>query len=372
MGAILLLGYAAICVVVFKLLRVPVNQWTTTTAVVGGVVIIGSILLGMNYNHPFTTDGRLYFYTTPIVPVVAGRVIDVAVKPNVPLRRGDTLFQIAYGSYQNVVDQKKAQLAEAEQNVKQLKASYDQAAAAVDMAKAELVLAQQTFDRQSELFDKNIVSQAALDTAVRNIESARQALAGAEAAAERARLAYASEVGGVNTTVARLQAELRNAELDLGETTVKAPTDGYVTQLFLRRGMIASSSTPTMVFIHSDANVFSASFPQNALQRLRSGQEAEVAFDGIPGRVFKGQVNYVADAIAEGQVQSAGTLLDPEDRSKSLGRVVTRIDITDDLSNYRLPAGATAQVAVYTEHQRWLAMFRRIILRMNAWLNYVI
>jgi multidrug resistance efflux pump len=372
MGAILIFGYVAICVVIFKLMRVPVNKWTATTASVGGVVMIGGILLGMNYNHPFTTDGRLYFYTTPIVPVVAGRVIDVAVKPNVPLKAGDMLFRIAYRSFENVVDQKKAQLAEAEQNVKQLKASYDQAAAAVDKAEAELALAKQTYERQAELFERKTVAQAALDKAVRDLEAARQVLAGAEAAAEHARLAYASEVGGVNTTVARLQAELRNAELDLGETTVKAPTDGYVTQLFLRRGMIASSSTPTMVFIHSDANVFTASFPQNALQRLHSGQEVEAAFDGIPGRVFKGQLNFVADAIAQGQVQSAGTLLNMEDRSKSVGRVVTRIDITDDLSSYHLPAGATAQVAVYTEHWRALAVIRQIILRMNAWLNYVI
>jgi multidrug resistance efflux pump len=47
------------------------------------------------------------------------------------------------------------------------------------------------------------------------------------------------QIGGVNTTVARLQAELREAEYDLEETTVTAPTDGYVTQPFLRPGMIA-------------------------------------------------------------------------------------------------------------------------------------
>lgn len=173
----------------------------------------------------------------------------------------------------------------------------------------------------------------------------------------------------MNTTVARLQADLRSAELDFAETTVTAPTDGYVNQLFLRPGMITSTSTPTMVFIHSDANVFSASL--NALQRVRSGNEVEVAFDGVPGRVFKGKVILIADAIFQGQVQPSGSLVNPEDRSKSLGRVVTRIDFVDDLSAYRLPAGATGQVAVYTEHWRRVAIIRRIILRMNAWLNYV-
>ena len=54
-----------------------------------------------------------------------------------------------------------------------------------------------------------------------------------------------------------------------------------------------------------------------------SGQEVEAAFDGIPGRVFKGQLNFAADAIAQGQVQSAGTLLNMEDRSKSVSGFLT-------------------------------------------------
>jgi len=269
----------------------------------------------------------------------------------------------------SVVDQKEALLAEAEQNVKLLKASYDQAC---EKDMAEFELAQQTYDRQLELFEKKVVAQATLDTALRNLESARQALAGAEAGAERARLAHASEIGGINTSVARAQAELTRAEIDLNATNTKAPTDSYVTQLFLRPGMVATPSTPTMVFIHSDTNVFSISLPQRALQLVRPGHEVEVAFDGIPGRVFKGKINFVADAIAQGQVQSSGNLLDPENRSKSVGRVFTVIDLGDDLSAYRLPAGAAAQVAVYTEHWQWLAVIRRIILRMHAWLNYMI
>jgi multidrug resistance efflux pump len=131
MAALLLLGYAAICVLVFKILRVPVNKWTVTTASIGGVVLVGGLLLAMNYNHPFTTDARLYFYTTPIVPEVKGRVVEVAVNPNVPLKRGDPLFKLDPRPYQFVVEQKKAALAEAEQNVKELKASLDQASAAV-------------------------------------------------------------------------------------------------------------------------------------------------------------------------------------------------------------------------------------------------
>jgi multidrug resistance efflux pump len=138
MGTILVLGYAALCVIVFKILRMPVNRWTVTTAAVSGVVVVGGLLLGMDYNHPLATDGRLYFYTTPITPTVQGIVIEVAVRPNVPLKKGDVLFRLDPRPYQAVVDQKKALLAEAEQNVKLLNASYDQALAAVAKARPGL------------------------------------------------------------------------------------------------------------------------------------------------------------------------------------------------------------------------------------------
>jgi multidrug resistance efflux pump len=371
MAVLLLLGYGAICVVIFKILRVPINKWTVTTASIGGVVVVGGLLAAMNYNHPFTTDARLYFYTTPIVPEVKGFVVDVPVKPNVALKRGDPLLKIDPRPYQYVVDQKKAALAEAQQNVKQLKASLDQATASAERAKAQLSLAQVTYERQVQLLKSATVAQATVDNAQRNLDAAKQTLAAAKAAEERARLAYRSEIGGVNTTVARLTADLRDAEYNLGQTVVRAPTNGYVTQLFLRPGMMAASS-PTMIFIHADDQVFAAAFPQTKVQRLRSGEEAEIAFDAIPGRVFQGKVDVLIDAVSQGQLQASGSLLNPEDRAKTPGLALVRINIVDDLSPYQLPAGATAQVAVYSDHWRPVAAIRRILLRMKSWMNYVI
>lgn len=371
MAVLLLLIYAAICVAIFKVLRVSLNQWSVTAAGIGGVVIIGGLLAGMNYNHPFTTDARLYFFTTPIVPQVKGRVVEVPVKPNVALKKGDPLFKLDSAPYQFVVEQKKAALAEAEQGVKELKASLDQASAGLEKANAQLSLAQVNYDRQNQLFQAKDIAQAALDNAQRNLDAAKQTVAGAQAAENRARLAFSSDIGGVNTTVARLSADLRDAQYDLDQTTVVAPTDGYVTQLFLRPGMLTASA-PAMVFIHSDDKVFAASFPQTVVQRLRTGAEAEIAFDAIPGRVFRGKVDALIDAVSQGQLQASGTLLNPEDRAKSPGLATVNIALLDDMSSYQLPAGTTAQVAVYSDHWRPVAAIRRILLRMKSWLNYVV
>ena len=357
MVVLLLLGYAAICVVIFKLLHVPVNKWSLTTAVLGAVAVVGGLLAGLNYNHPFTSDGRIYFYTTAITPTVKGTVVEVAARPNVKLKQGDLLFRIDPKPYQYVVDQKRAALAEAEQNVKQLQSSLDQAAANTQNAQAQVDLAQQNYDRQAELFEKKVVAQATLDTATRNLESAKQSLAAAQAGQERARLASVSEIGGVNTTVARLQADLRNAEYDLAQTTLTAPTDGYVTQMLLRPGMSVSPATPTMVFIHSGDTVFSASFDQNSLPRVEVGNEAEAAFDAIPGQVFQGQSLHICRCGRAGPVASHGNPAQ-SGRPQQIRRPGHgSVDLTDDMSGYRLPPGAVAQVAVYSEHWQPIASF---------------
>ena len=205
--------YIAFCWIIFKIFRIPVNQWSLATATLGGLIGIVLLLLVMNYNHPFTTQARLYFTVTPILPGVRGRVIEVPVTPNVPLKEGDVLFKIDPRPFQYAVDQKEAQLAEAEQNVKQLKSALDQATAEKERMNAQSRLAQENFDRQQQLFDAKVISKATLDTFARNLETARQSVAAATAQEESARLAYTSEIGGTNTTVAGLQAELDQAEV---------------------------------------------------------------------------------------------------------------------------------------------------------------
>ena len=374
MELLLILIYVSICFAVFKAFKIPVNQWSLATATLGGIIGIALLLLIMNYNHPFTTNARIYFAVTPVLPGVKGRVIEVPVQANTPLKEADVLFRVDPKPYEYIVEQKKAALAEAEQNVKQMKASLEQATAIAEKANAQFELAQQNYDRQAELFEKRVIAQATLDTFTRNLETARQSLAGARAEEERARLAYSSNFQGVNTTVARLRAELDDAEYNLEQTVARAPSAGFVSQVALRPGMyvVPAPLRPVMVFVNTEARdrELGAAFQQNSLQRVKSGDEAEVAFDAVPGRVFKGSVRLVLDAIAAGQFQPTGTLVDVGARTEG-GRALAIIDIKDDLSGYQIPLGAAAQVAIYTEHWHHVSLLRKILLRMRSWQNYI-
>ena len=374
METILTLTYVAICIAVFKIFRIPVNQWTLATAVLGGIFGLALLFITMAYNHPFSTNARIYFAVTPILPAVKGRVIEVPVVANMPLKEGDVLFRIDPKPYQYILDQKAAQLAAAEQNVKELKASLDQATAAAERSKSELQLAQENYDRQNELFSKRVIAQATLDTYTRNLDAAKQSYTGAQAAEDRARLAYSSQIGGVNTQVAQLQAEVDDAQYDLDQTVVRAPADGFVTQVALRPGVytVPLPLKPAMTFVNTDPKdkALGAAFQQNALQRVNAGDEAEIAFLSVPGRVFKGKVRILLDAIAAGQMQATGTLQDfgaPTGESRGMAL----IDIVDDISGYQIPVGSAAEVAIYTDHIKDLSLLRKILLRMKSWENYI-
>ncbi|MGB8551867.1 MAG: HlyD family secretion protein [Pseudolabrys sp.] len=374
MELLLALIYVSFCIAIFKIFRIPVNQWSLSTAVLGGIIGISLTLLVMNYNHPFTANARIYFAVTPILPTVKGRVVEVPVQANAPLKEGDILFRIDPKPFEYVVAEKKAALAEAEQNVKQLKASFDQAAAQAERANAQLQLAEQNYDRQAQLFKANVVAQATLDTATRNLDVSKQSFAAAKAEEERARLAYTSNIGGVNTAVAKLRAELADAEFDLEQTTTRAAGPGFVTQVSLRPGMYAipAQLRTSMFFVNTGPQdrELGAAFQQNSLQRVKAGDDAEVAFDAVPGRVFKGKVRTVVDAISTGQLGTTVGLIEPETRTTA-GRAVAIIDVSDEMRDYQIPLGATAQVAIYTEHWHHLSLLRKVLLRMRSWQNYV-
>jgi hypothetical protein len=97
---------------------------------------------------------------------------------------------------------------------------------------------------------------------------------------------------------------------------------------------------------------------------------ARAQHDAVPGRLFKGKVRDVLDAIAAGQFQATGALQDFGAAGDG-GRALALIDIEDDISSYRIPLGAAAQVAIYTEYWHHVALIRRVLLRMRSWQNYI-
>ena len=300
-------------------------------------------------------------------------VIEVPVEANVPVRKGDVLMRIDPAPYQAVVDRLEAALAEAEQAVPQLKAAWDEAIAARQQAQAERTLAELELGRVAELFKRDAATQNEMDRAVARNDSASGALERTEAAEERARLAYESEIGGVNTTVAQIQAQLDAAIIDLAECTLHAPADGYVTQLFVQPGAVTLTATfsSVMSFVYAGDVVLAAQFPTNALRHMQVDDAAEVVFDTVPGAVFSARVGAIIPATGSGALSPDGSL----DTTASLtdsDLVLVRIEVDDErFDQATVPVGTGGTVGVYTDGAKAIRIIRKVVLRIQAWLNYL-
>ena len=341
MDLLLILTYTAICVAIFKIFRIPLNKWTVPTAALGGVVLIGTLIMLMNYNHPYSEMARNYYLSTPIVPLVKGRVVEVPVQANQPVKKGDVLFRLDDEPFKLKVESLTARL---NANKDQLK-SID----------ARLRSAKLDRDRASDLMRRGVGKQRDLDVTQASVDE------------------IAAQMDQQRATLEDLQAQLDEAKYQLAQTVVYAPSDGHVVQLALRPGMIATPFMyrPVMTFIHKDDTAYVGWFWQNSMQRLAVGDEAEVVIDGVPGKIFKGKVTAVVPAIAAGNVQANAGLLDQTTAVRP-GRLPVVISITDpEWAKYQVIAGASGQAAVYTEYFHHVSVMRKVLLRMASWMNYI-
>lgn len=426
----LILGtYGLGCWLIFKKFKlVPITTYTVCTAVLGGIVILFSLLMILSICHPVSHDGRFYSAVTQIVPQVRGTVTEVPVVSNSPLRAGDVLFTIDQRPYQIEVERLEAILAGMNAKVAQLDAKMASAQAATAVARSKVLVAESDYDRQARitlesaqgqikqiqsrltLANANLersrklvgsggVTKQELDTDTSKVESlmaelsqsknaeqaAREALKSgedrlkgerdelkrAEAAELEAKIAMDAESDGENPEVRQTMAELDRKRWELEQTTVRAPSDGYTTHVFLRPGQMATpfSNNSAMVFIPNERRLLVATFPQNAIAGIEPGLEAELAFKAYPGRIFKAKVAKVQPIVPEGQIIVGGQLQSTTAASAT-GQIPVTFEYGEDVEKLNLPTGAQVSVAVYTHNFHALSIVRKIILRIKSWENY--
>lgn len=375
METLLLLTYAALCVIIFKVFRIPLNKWTVPTAVLGGVIFITIVILLMNYNYPFSDMGKQAYRTVPIVSQVRGRVLEVPVKPNTLLKKGDVLYRVDPTIFQAKVDDLRAQVKEASQNALSLDSGLQQAQADLNKAIADRDKAQREYSRYNEGHAKGAFSDQMVDTRRQTYKATEAAVVAAQAQVEQAKNNLNSVIHGQNTKVASLLAQLDKAEFKLENTVVRAPSEGYVSTVGLSAGTMSTALglAPVMAFIPLEADskdTYVAAFRQNAIQRLQVGYKAELLFPSIPGTVFSGEVVEVLPAIGESQFQGQGKLLTTADVANQ-GRVLVKVKATDPrLKNYHLPLGAQVEIAVYSDHFKEFGLIRKILIRMSSWESF--
>jgi multidrug resistance efflux pump len=413
---ILLLGiYSFFVWLIF--IKLKLLPWTTPWKVavaIFPVVAIAVMLLLLNIFAPTTTDVRVVNYVVPVVSQVRGRVVEVPVENNRPVKKGDVLFKIDPTPFENEVRSLEARLASEEARVgadraklvelqarlagvdtqeRELNEQLKTATGQVGAVNASLALAQKRVVQNAELVKTGAGNRFDLEQAQTNVAELTAQLGAARAAEQQVREKLTGRVGKDMAPVAEVKAQmataqaqvrvsqaaaettraqLETAKWELSQTTVRAPGNGTMVNVMLRPGYFVAGMpfNEVMTYVDQEYQIF-ALFGQNELHQVKPGNEVEITLNTYPGRIIKAHVDSVIWAQAQGQVDASGdlprtTFVPPP------GRFPVKLLVEERDKSLFLAAGARGAAAIYTDHFSMIHIIRKVLLRVSGYLNYVI
>jgi multidrug resistance efflux pump len=373
---ILLLGiYAAIVWLIFiKFKLLPWNTVSQVTVAIIPIVALTVLILTLNVVAPSSADVRVFKYTVPIVSQVRGRVLEVPVEEgNRLVKKGDVLFKVDPTPYQLTVNSLMAQLVGAKGGNEQLRAQLRSAEGNTAAIRSRIALMQTRVQQNRELAATGAGNRFDLEQAETDLRDLESQLSTAMANEAQVRVQLSATVGGDIASVAKIKADLANAEWELQQTTVRSPCDCYVINLALRPGAFVAAMpfNAVMTLVEADGQVV-ALFNQNELHQIAPGNYAEFSLKTNPGRIVRAKVDSIIWAQGMGQMQQSGTLPMTGVLAAPPNRFAVKFDIVVADRDLLVAAGAAGHAAVYTEHGKMIHIIRMVILRVGAYTDYLV
>jgi multidrug resistance efflux pump len=357
----------------FKWLRLSPGWGIVSAFFVLHVFLV--FIIGLRFVTPYTTNATVVQHTIQLIPRLPEPtlVTAVLVEENVPVKKGQPLFQFDRRPYAYKVEQLEAQLAEAKQNVLILNANVELAKQKVERTKVEV-----SYQRYMQRLFDTLAKEGSVRGDLVEKMTTRVETAGAtegEALAElaRARLQYGAEIEGVNTSVANTEAQLKLARYYLENTTLVAPEDGRIINLQVRPGMVSGIFRigGIAAFLVEADRYLLAPFYQENLKYVRPGLPVEVALDLYPGQIFTGKVDSIWEGSRAGQYLPSDELpiFHQPDPRIGQGQYAVKI-LLDEKDQSKFPIGAQGTAAIYTSQGAW-AVLRKISIRAHSWSNWL-
>ncbi len=222
------------------------------TGLVITLAVIAALLMYARYvTRPWTRDGQVRANIVGIAPRVAGPIVDIPIKDNQPVKKGDLLFQIDPSTFQ---------------------AAVDNAAAKLKQAQAAEIQTQQELQRQTELFRTKVND-------MQDVQDAQDSYMAAVADSAAA------------------SADLETAQLNLSYTRVVAPVDGYLTNMNTSLGTYVYAGQQLLALVDISSFWIAAYFKETQLKHVQPGEKARITLMGHETEPFDGEVVSVAWGI---------------------------------------------------------------------------
>ena len=304
-----------------------------------------------------TTDNA--YIKTPVIavsPSIDGRVVDVAVRENQTVKKGDLLFRLDPKPHQIQVRMTDSRLAAVRYDIETMRADYRQTLSEIAEAQINVDFYKRQFDRQKKLQRAGVTTSARVEQAEFDHNASRQRLA---ALRQKIRKVLAGLGGDPNQVIEahplylQAQADHDAALLNLAFSEVRAADQGTVTRLRMESGEWVEEGKPVFGLIAGGEIWIEANLKETQLTNVSVGQQVTFEVDAYPGQELRAKIHSISPATG-----AEFAVLPPQNASgnwvKVVQRIPVRLEIEQDATTPPLRAGMTASISIDTERDRQL------------------
>lgn len=316
-----------------------IGGWQGLRLLLGPSVVVDQIKRG-NLIETVVASGHVETpFRVEIGSQITGTVDDVLVKEGEHVTKGRPLIALEARELKAAVVQATGAVAQAEARMRQLaELTLPSAREALTQAKANLLNAQQTFDRTSQLTQNGYATRAALDDAQKVLDVARTQVRTAEFQVYTAS-PEGSDYVMAQTQLNQARANLDTAESRLGYATIVAPRDGVLITRNVERGTVAQPGKALLVLAPAGELQLVLQIDERNLGKLQLGQKAVASADAYADRRFAAVVSYINPGIdiSRASVEVKLTVTDPPDYLRQDMTVSVDINVAERENTLVLP-----------------------------------
>ncbi|HZC46441.1 MAG TPA: efflux RND transporter periplasmic adaptor subunit [Candidatus Acidoferrum sp.] len=319
-----------------------------SAAIVVATIIVGLYVARLYYLYPRTDDAYVRANSVGIAPHVSGPITELPIVDNQYVKQGAMLFVVDPRPYQSALDAAIAKLQLTELNIKALEDAIRTAKSDQIRLEADAAYAKQYLDRIQPLLAKHFVT-------ANDVFNARSRVSAAEAAVQAAHSDVGKaqnqlgQYGDINALRKAAEAAVYDAKLNVGYCYVRAPYNGFVTNLNIAVGQYANEGREVVSLIDDRKWYVIANFRETFLSHIQPGMTAEVFILAYPSKRFRGRVQGVGWALyqqngatVEGLPQVETTL----NWVRLSQRFPVRIVLEDRDPKFPFRSGSTAVVTI--------------------------
>jgi HlyD family secretion protein len=328
------------------LLALGVGGWQGARVILGPAVVVDQVRRGKLVETVVASGHVETPFRVEIGSQITGTVDDVLVQEGQRVGKGQPLISLESRELKASVVQAQGAVAQAEARMPQLdELTLPSAREALAQAQANLLNAQQTFDRTAQLAKNGFATRAALDDAQKTLDVARTQVRTAEFQV------YTASAGGsdyvmAQTLLNQAHANLETAESRLGYATISAPRDGVLITRNVERGTVAQPGKALLVLAPAGELQLVLQIDERNLGKISLGQKALASADAYPDKRFAAVVSYINPGIdiARASVEVKLTVADPPDYLRQDMTVSVDIEVAAKDSALVLPVRSVHDV----------------------------